>query len=210
VFGKIANSTGQMHYFPNGYTYCYPGMGKTNSLGFRVSDDFSALRERDDNHVLVICVGGSACWSMRCLDTQSFPTVLEKILNERSLGRLDAQKRITVLNFGYLSHLIMNEINCFIMHCLDLRPDIVIAHDGYNDFRFGQLQDTSILESHEFIYHENLEIWAATLHGSHGDYSSQPLDQKITINHAIPIMRAFIRRKREFADIVAARGAKFV
>ncbi|MFM9597667.1 hypothetical protein ACKI1O_51185, partial [Streptomyces scabiei] len=58
----------------------------------------------------------------------------------------------------------INEMLTYTNFCWDLRPDVVVAHDGYNDAVYGQLCDPRVLDDWDMIYQENLEGWSQILH----------------------------------------------
>jgi hypothetical protein len=209
IFEALGPKDSQMGFFPYGYTYRLLGLGAINSMGFRVPEDYARFRDRASTHKLIVCLGGSGCWSIRCLASQTFSKVMEKVLNGQAAAS-ESKNKFTVLNFGYLNNLIVHEMINFLLFCMDLRPDVVIAHDGYNDLLYGQLQNSDMLEKYQIIYHENLEEWSQILHDSQDVPRSQESKMPVTLNHAIPILKAYVRRKFELADLVASRGAKFI
>ena len=49
----------------------------------------------------------------------------------------DHGMHFTVLDFGLPGNVVLNEIITYLLHCQDIRPDIVVAHDGFNDLFYG-------------------------------------------------------------------------
>lgn len=196
-------------FFPYGYLFHYLGYGPINAFGHRITQDLKALAQRGPRHKVIACFGGSACWSTFCIHNQMWTHVLEMMLNARARDRgLDLT--FSVLNFGAPSNVVLNEIITYILFAQPLTPDVVIAHDGYNDLIVGQVNDPFLLGQHQIAYVDTFEEWAQILHNSGDRPRTQPADGRRTINAAPAILKAYAARKRQFMDIAAASGSLFV
>ena len=197
------------YYFPFGYLFRFLGMGPINSFGCRIVESLPDLARRDSGHKVVACFGGSAAWSMYCLHHQMYTELLQRRLNDYCKQR-DVRLRFTVLNFGQHGHVVMNEMLSYLSFCWHLKPDIVVAHDGYNDAVYGQLCDPRVLDDWDLVYQENLEGWSQILHGTADIPRTQPSLPYRAVNQPVQVLRSYARRKRQFASIVRSNGGMFV
>lgn len=202
---------GCFHYFPYGYLYRLAGLGYTNPFGHRINIDFRNLRERPSNHKVIACFGGSAVWSICTTPQHSFPSVMQDLLEEKA-EKENSPIKISVLNFGVPGAVVLNEMQHFLLYAADLKPDIVIAHDGANDLFYGCTSDPWLTREYGIVYQQQLEYWAAMLHdpkfrgnANLGGPIVPPTDLA-----PIHILRAYIRRKREFMTLVRGFCSKFV
>jgi hypothetical protein len=221
VFNAFAppHAEGAFSLFPYSYLFRYPGIGDYNEFGHRVTIDYHALEERPAQHKVIAFFGGSACWSIYCYDDEVFTHRLEKILNSRYA---DEGVTFTVLNFGLPGNVVLNEIITYVLHCHRLQPDIVVAHDGFNDLFYGLTSDPYLVTEHEAVYQFNIEQWAKLLLESWCEENKQPIS--LVPNGALMqpqmplqpknlpqhVLRAYVRRKRQFCDVVKALGGEFV
>lgn len=197
------------YYFPFGYLFRFLGMGPINSFGCRITRSLAELIRREKNHKVVACFGGSAGWSMFCLHHQMYTELLQRRLNDYcKMQNLDLQ--FTVLNFGQHGHVVMNEMLSYTNFCWDLKPDIVVAHDGYNDAVYGQLCDPRVLDDWDVIYQENLEGWSQILHETADIPRTQPSLPYRPVNQPVRVLKSYAKRKRQFARIVRSNGGMFV
>lgn len=211
VFNRVGPKSpdGEFYYFPYGYLFKYTGLGPINEFGFRVDGDFMRFADRDPDHKLVVIFGGSAAWSMYSLHDEMFSTRIEDKLNAwcRAAGR---RERYSVLNFGMHGHVVLNEILTHVLFTSRIRPDIVLAHDGFNDLVYGMLSDPDLLGSHDITYQYNLEDWGRILHKTQHVPTNQ-MEAPLGI-HNIPqlIAKAYATRKQQFRRMVEDSGARFV
>lgn len=210
VFNRLSpEAPWGFYYFPYGYLFRFLGMGPINAIGCRITHSLSDLAKRPKNKKVVACFGGSAGWSMYCLHHQMYTEVIQRKLNAHCAAEnLDIE--FTVLNFGQHGHMVMNEMLTYLTFCWDLKPDIVIAHDGYNDAVYGQMCDPRLVDEWDVTYQENLEGWSQILHQT----SDQPRTQNElpyrAVNQPVRVLRAYTRRKRQFAQIVQSNGGFFI
>jgi hypothetical protein len=197
------------YYFPFGYLFRFLGIGPINSFGCRITQSLADLARRDRNHKVVACFGGSAAWSIFCLHHQMYTELLQQRLNACCTER-NLELRFTVLNFGQHGHVVQNEMLSYMNFCWDLKPDIVVAHDGYNDAVYGQLQDSRVLDDWDVIYQENLEGWSQILHQTADVPRTQPALPYRAVNQPVRVLKSYVKRKRQFAQVVRANGGMFV
>lgn len=215
VFNRLswagAGDRNLAHYafFPYGYLFHYVGLGPLNEFGHRITVDLTTLAGRSPNHKVIACFGGSACWSTFCLHHQMWTQVLQEKLNEFSEKHALGYK-FTVLNFGFPSNLVLNEMLSYTLFCHNIAPDIVIAHDGYNDLIAGQINDSFLLGRYQIGYVDVFEEWAQIFHQSSDRPLTQPKDVKRTINPAPSVLKAYVTRKKQFMRLVQGDGGMFV
>ena len=210
IFNRLSKPAGELfYYFPYGYLFRYPGVGPLNQFGFRAPDDLSPLKNREPEHKLIICYGGSSGFSMFTLPHQMYPAVMERTLNEKA-SRAGSRLRFTVLNFGQHAHVVMNSILTYVLFNYHLKPDFVVANDGWNDLIYGMAQDPRVLKLGNFAYQVQLEAWSQILHGT----ADVPLTQTQTpfrAQSAAPaVLGQYFTRKRQFESMVRANGAEFI
>lgn len=199
---------GYFYYFPWAYLFRYTGWGPLDAFGFRVPEDLRPVAARPANHKLVAVFGGSAAWSMYCLHNEMFSARLEAMLNEacREAG-LDT--RYTVLNFGMHGHVLLNQIITYTLFVEQLRPDVVISHDGFNDLGYGQLSDSYLLRR-GITFQTNLEDWATILHQSDPGLKTHTDSPYKARNLHPAVVKAYVDRKRQFMRMVESNGARFL
>jgi hypothetical protein len=211
VFNRVGPKSpdGEFYYFPYGYLFKYTGLGPINEFGFRVEGDFMRFAERGPDHKLIVIFGGSAAWSMLSLHDEMFSTRIEEKLNtwSREAGR---RETYSVLNFGMHGHVVLNELLTHVLFTSRIRPDIVVAHDGFNDLVYGMLSDPELLGRHDITYQYNLEDWGRILHKTQHVPTNQ-MENPLVI-HNIPqlIAKAYVTRKQQFRRMVEDAGARFV
>lgn len=210
VFNRLSpEEPGSFYFFPHGYLYRFTGMGPIDAFGFRITRSVRDLSKRPKNHKVVACFGGSAGWSMYCLHHQMYTEVIERELNRRCKER-NLDLTFTVLNFGQHGHMVEDEMLTYLSHCWELKPDIVIAHDGYNDLVYGQLCDPRLLDGWNMTYQENFEGWAQALHQTSALPRTQNQVPYRAVNLPVQTLRAYTARKRQFAHIAQSNGSFFV
>lgn len=200
---------GSYFHFPYGYLYRYPGMGPIDAFGFRIDHDLSSLTHRGGQHRVVAVFGGSAAWDMFCLPPDTFTQRLENLLNLRAQED-GSGLAFTVLNFGQHGHVVLNEMLAYLLWADRLRPEAVIAHDGFNDLLYGATTDPFLLQEAKLTYQNNLEPWSQLLHGTQDRRTTQAETPYQSVNLPHQILSAYIERKLQFHDLVTARGGHFI
>lgn len=210
VFSRMAPAdTAGYYHFPYGYLARYPGMGPIDSFGFRASVDWAPLRARQDSHKLVVVSGGSAVWSQCCLADEAFPAVLEGMLNDWATAER-AGVTFSVVNLGLFGNLVLHQSINYMLFAERLRPDYVIAHDGFNDLIFALMSDPWLLAEHSIAYQPEFEGWARLLHKAPGDaLTHQELPYGV-LNLPHVAVRAYGERKAQFRRLVEGTGARFI
>ena len=210
IFNRLSKPAGEeMYYFPYGYLFKYPGIGPVNQFGFRVPDDLSDLKNRDSEHKLVICYGGSSGFSMFTLPHQMYTSVMERSLNKRA-SEAGSSLRFTVLNFGQHAHVVMNSVITYVLFNFHLKPDFVVGNDGWNDLIYGMAQDPRLFKHGNFAYQNNLEGWSQILHGT-GKLQQTQTGTPYRAQAAAPaVLGQYFTRKRQLESMVRANGGHFV
>jgi len=211
VFNRVGprSPDGDFYYFPYGYLFKYTGLGPINEFGYRIEGDFMRYAEREPNHKLITIFGGSAAWSMLSLHEEMFATRIEEKLNTwaRANGRPET---FTVLNFGMHGHVVLNEMLAHVLFSSRIRPDIVIAHDGFNDLVYGMLSDPELLGRHDITYQYNMEEWGRILHNTRHIPTNQPENPLVVHNIPQLITKAYVTRKQQFRRMVEDAGGCFI
>jgi hypothetical protein len=197
------------YYYPYGYLFRDISVGPVDSLGFRIPTDLDFLKQRPAHHKLVVVFGGSAAFSMYSSRSEMFSTVLERNLNALAEG-IDGDLSVTVLNFGMHGHVLLNEILSFLLYCHEIKPNMVIAHDGWNDFTYGLMSDPHLLDKWAITYQYNLESWSQLLHATYDHPVGQPTVPFEAKNLPFSVLRAYLNRKRQFEELAKGFGANFV
>jgi hypothetical protein len=216
VFSRLGtrNFRGAAYFFPyNGFYVGHPAaFGPIDEFGFRNAVDRAALEKRPRDHIVIAVFGGSTVWSPCCLQPETFCSVLEGKLWEWLAANGDPRK-VSVLNFGVSGHTVLNELITWLLFCHRLRPEIVIAHDLFNDLANGVQTDPDLLNRHDMTYMATMEQWAQRLMGAGNVSLTQASGPGTPIR--IPsspqaVARAYLARKRQFSDMVEKSGATFV
>ncbi len=210
IFNRLSKPAGeQFYYFPYGYLFRYPGVGRLNQFGFRAPDDLSALKNREPEHKLVICYGGSSGFSMFTLPHQMYTSIMERSLNEKA-SKSGSALQFTVLNFGQHAHVVINSILTYVLFNFQLKPDFVVANDGWNDLIYGMAQDPRLLKSGNFAYQVQLEAWSQILQGTTHLQQTQTQTPFRAQSAAPAVLGQYFTRKRQFESMVRANGAEFI
>jgi hypothetical protein len=217
VFARLGGRAfrGAAYGFPyNGYYVSHPtAFGPIDEFGFRNAFALSDLHRRADDHLVVAVFGGSVTWSPGCLQPETFCSVLQDRLRA---GLTDGGRfaRATVVNFGVSGHTVMNAISTYALFCERIRPQIVIAHDGFNDLFNGPLTDPGLLRRHALTYMSSMEEMIQRMMGAPPDIA---LSQSFADGRAArllsppqAVVQAYVERKRQFRRIVESDGAAFV
>ncbi len=105
-----------------------------NSMGFRGRE---IEKEKREGLFRIIVVGGSAAMGYGSTsDETAFPYVLERLLNAESKGA-----RFEVINAGLAAAISRQELIVIAAELLDLRPDMIILFDGFNDIVGSVIND---------------------------------------------------------------------
>ncbi|MDQ8199163.1 hypothetical protein QEH56_13425 [Pelagicoccus enzymogenes] len=206
-FSRATADRDQFYYFPYGYLYRDSAVGRVNEMGFRVPDDLVEVSKRDRTKEKVVCVfGGSAAFSMNCLQDEMFAARLEILLNESARDGL----RYRVYNFGMHGHVMLNEMFSYLLYAERLQPDFVIAHDGFNDLAYGCNSDKLLMEKHSIVFQENLELWPFLLEGREEAAKEHSERFFRVTNFPKGIVESYLERKAQFRSVVERSGARFI
>lgn len=197
-------------YDPYGYVYRMTGHGPLDAFGFRIDADLGALANRGPEHKVVATFGGSTTWSIECIPSETYTAVLERLLNERA-AREGNGIRYTCLNFGQSAYAVLNATVAFMLHGWRARPDIVIAHDGWNDLLYGSYVDPYLVRDAAIVYPDDIEPWAQRIHGAVGVETTKSAQVPFPLRSSpSDVVAAYLFRKEQFRAIAEAAGARFV
>lgn len=197
---------GSFRYFPYGYLFGMLGLGPADEFGHRISGNLRVHRDRSPAHKLVAVFGGSAVWGTTVLPHQSFPAQIQDLLSKDGALR-DRGHVTTVLNFGIPGATVLNALQKFLLFAVELRPDILIAHDGVNDMFYGYSSDPWLVHQHQIVYQPSVEDWARSLSSNKPEPGTAAAHSKPQV---VDLVRAYVRRKREFLSIAKALGASTI
>jgi len=211
IFSKIHNKQKSLFgLIPYGFTFRHPGYGYVNELGFRVPKDYHSLKTRDKNHKLICFFGGSCCYSMRVREDETFTFLLEKKLNDYA-SEHKLKTKYTVLNFGMMGYVLLNELITYILYAEDLNPDIVIGYHLLNDLQCGMSNDNLLLKKFNIAYNHRYEEWSKILHGSNEKLAwSESTTMHNKKNSPKDIIMAYYNREKQFKKIVTNNNSKYI
>jgi hypothetical protein len=118
--------------------------------------------------------------------------------------------RYTVLNLGMFGNLVLHQMINYLLFAERVRPDYVVAHDGFNDLIFGLMSDPWLLAEHSIAYQREFEEWGRLLHAPPDGfpaYGSEPIP---VVNLPHVTIRAYVERKDQFRRLVEGAGATFI
>lgn len=217
LFRDLAHADDRFFFFP--YSYLQktngemPGQTRINELGFRC-EELHRYRERNPHARVIVVLGGSAAFSHSVpRDADCFAAQLERRLNR--LAKPAPGREFRVVNLGMPSANVLNEIAYFNLFGWHLAPEVVIAHDGFNDLLGGLITSRPLLEKYGITYYKVLyEDWARILAARGAAALSMarletlpPIDASNTAEMSTD---AYLQRLRQLRLIVESSGAKFV
>lgn len=206
IFGKFGERMGGgLRYFPYGFFTQNPGMGIQDSFGHRFTKNLNELKNRKRDHFVIAIFGGSGAYGNNVSRSEMFSNLLEEKLNDDT--DLKGFKKFSILNFSQQGALIINQLISYQLYCFEIRPNLVISHDGWNDLINGSISDLFLLKEYKISYLKNLENWAMKLQ------NVTHLDNKVLVNDVNPlhlVVNAFIDRKLFFKKIVENLGSTFL
>lgn len=183
-------------YLPYSYLYKFLNFkNDLNMLGFRMDQNFRKFKHRDKNEKLILFFGGSSCFDIFAKIGERFCDFTQQYLNENS------QYKYTILNFGLPGNVILNEISYYIMFGMELNPDIVIAHDGFNDLVYGQCSNIELQREYNLNYQCELDI---------KKYMKE-CDNRYKVNvPAEIVINTYLSRKYQFQTLVQNNNSIFI
>ena len=211
VFNRVSASKEKGYmYFPYGYTYRMAGHGNIDEFGFRIDADLDELKKRKKNHKLICTFGGSTTWSIDCLPSETYTSQLQNMLNAEAL-KMGSDCVFTCLNFGQVAYSVLSELNAFVLFAWQLKPDFVIAHDGWNDLLYGSYTDPYLVQERGIVYPCDLVPWGEYLHDGVGAQTTKNGPKPYPFRSPpSSILKAYFDRKMQFKAICEAAGARFV
>ena len=209
VFNRIGTlgHGGEFRFFLFCPLWFHTQKGPINPFGFRIDGDYLHLKDRPANHKVIALVGGSCAWSWCCCHHEMFSQLIEQRLNRHCEDR-KRPERFTVLNFGMPSGIVIHEMIVYLLFIQKVRPDAVLAHDGYNDLWWSMQTDGHLLNEYSINYYIDQEDWSRILHAGQSPLQRTP---RPTRPHNLPqnVLKAYIDRKTQFRGIVEGSGAMF-
>jgi len=212
IFQRLSGRKHEFVNFPYGPLYSDVEVGPVNEFGFRVPQDYRRLARRPANHKLIVTFGGSAAFSFYCRPEEMFSEVLSRLLND-TLRAQGSDLHVTALNFGMHDNVVMQQMLTYMMFVDELKPDVVLAHDGHNDIYYGLQDDPCLLNDFDIIYQRYSEEWSKLLHGSAGVPTPQMYSMAVggqELNLPQNVIRTYLRRKAQFERMVRANSGRFV
>ena len=100
-----------------------------NSLGFR-GKEFDTLK--NPQTFRIIAIGGSTTFTPNVLDSDTYPQLLENILNSQVDG---SSTNFEVINAGTPGYSTEEAVINFCQRLLRLSPDLIVIYHGYNDIK---------------------------------------------------------------------------
>ncbi|MCC7168608.1 MAG: hypothetical protein IT565_13665 [Rhodospirillales bacterium] len=211
IFTRLApDGNGFFHYFPYSYLFRTFGLGPVNEFGLRVDFPLSDLVGRSPDHKVIAIFGGSSAWSLDCLHTEMFAFRLQEKLNAWA-AETRSRQAYTVINLAQHGSVMLNEMIYYLLFCVSVKPDLVIGHDGFNDFAHAMFADPLLVNDWQINYQSNLEDWAQILHNTRHKPTYIDADQRPQhVNSPQAAIRAYVTRKSQFQRLVEGDGGSFI
>jgi len=140
------NSLLVFEFIPNSEGYIAGAYTKINSQGFR---DYEYSKEKETNVFRIIIIGDSFTFGYGVKLEDSYPKILEEILNHKS------DKKFEVLNFGGLGWNTIQEAEIFRTKVLEYNPDLVIFGYFINDAEGDHEKDINYCSNNIEIFKKN-------------------------------------------------------
>jgi hypothetical protein len=217
IFSRISprGFRGNAYPFPyNGYYEALASaFGPVKSFGFRFDEDIQVLEQRGDDVFVGVVFGGSCVLSPACLQNETFSSRLAVMLSEYFSQNPGRYRRAHILNFGNSGATVINELITYLLFAQRLSPEIVIAHDIFNDFAHGLRTDPVLLGKYQITYLPEMESWARTLMGTMDVELTQHSDgrQPFAVRSGPQtIVKSYLYRKQQFMSIVERSASEFI
>lgn len=209
TFGRLGGArTGEFKYFPYGLMGVHTGRGALDALGFRINGQFTDLIDRAKDHKVVAVFGGSTAFSTHCFDPETFSSRLQDILIEKGTQE-QTKQQFSVLNFGQVGAVSLHNMITWMLYCVQLKPELVICHGGWNDLCLGLGCDPVLLSEHQICYLYQFEDWAKKLHGT-DVVTANPARPLKNINYPEDVVDAWYARVLQFSKMVVSHGSNFI
>lgn len=212
IFQKLSNNAISFRNFAYGNFFTDPSVGEIDDMGFRIPYEYRNLKNRPKNHKLITIFGGSSCFSLYCLPEEVFAFLLESKLNA-TLESTGSDDKVSVLNFGRHDNVVLQEMLSYMLFAEELRPEIVIAHDGHNDFYYALQGDPKLLNKYDIIYPRYTEEWSKLIHNTHHVETSNLYSLAVgsfEMNMPQNVLRTYIDRKKQFQRLASASNSQFI
>ena len=219
VFNRLSKKSQYgFYYYPYGYLFRYPKWGTLNDTGFRMTENTHEVRKKYPDHYVIAVFGGSTGFSILVPDEDCFTFVLEEQLNADNELRRRVGKPFKVVNLSHPGNMLLNQIISFTLFCENMKPDMVISHNGANDLCTAQMNDRNLVENYQLGYVDVLEAWGRKIHDAVDveiDYLyAEPADPDFRPvsprNRPEAVICAYHTRMKQFALFAQANGAAFI
>ncbi|RMD85753.1 MAG: hypothetical protein D6808_04725, partial [Candidatus Dadabacteria bacterium] len=217
IFNRLSqNSEYGFYYYPYGYLFRYPKWGTINEMGFRMEENTYEIREKYPDHYVIAVFGGSTGFSILVPDDKTFSNQLELLLNEDNKLCERVGKQFKVVNLSHPGNMLLNQIISYIIFCEQIKPDMVISHNGANDLCTLQMNDRNLVENYNLGYCDVLEAWGRKIHDAYdveidylyADPGSPDFKPAKPRNKPESVVKAYHTRVTQFASLVLNDGRK--
>jgi hypothetical protein len=219
IFNELSSKSEYgFYYYPYGYLFRHVRWGSVNEMGFRIKGNFPALKRETRDCYRIGLFGGSTAFDVLVPDEDAFFKILENKLNSDVDLRRVVGREFRVINLAQPGNLMLNQITNFVVFGHQLQLDLVISHNGVNDFGTAPLNDQNLVSNYSIAYCDVLEAWGRKIHDAdavdidylHADPSRadfKPASVRTPPDH---VLRAFHYRLAQFEGLVLAAGGKFI
>lgn len=174
-------------------------LGPVDAFGFRIAGALKDFRAARRHFFVVAIFGGSAAHGDKCFHDDTIAGHLQHRIRNHFASTGDRRIPV-VLNFGISSRMILDEMMFFLVQCVDLRPDVVISHSGFNDAFMGMLSDKELLRDYAVTYHiDEFKLRFGAPAGRHD-----------SLNNPRMIATMLTSRIRQFVGLAASQGSRFL
>lgn len=179
------------------------GKAVVDYFGFRNDSSDLYLKGRESGDFVVVMTGGSeaAGW------THQRP-IVERLREYLNGAPELSSRRVRVLNLAMNSYVISNEINAFVHLAFRLKPDIVVAHTGWNDMMFGPRAQEPFKRLGLNYYPAVLD-WMPRLYRLNTDSLIQKWSIASTADLDM-LVDGFLENVEKYRGIAQASGAHFI
>ena len=147
-----------------------------NSLGLRGNE---IKKEKPDNMFRIFTVGGSTTLSTGVRDSETWPVLLQQIINEKIM-----EKNIEVINAGISGGTSKTGYDMIKNKLLSFDPDLIIMYDGWNDSKCFKEPEHELL-IFDSLLESNLmqNCWQADVQGQEEQEDDVRISPKETIHN---------------------------
>jgi hypothetical protein len=206
------------YYYPYGYLFRHVRWGGINEMGFRIRENFPALKRNIKDSFRIGLFGGSTAFDVLVPEDEAFFKILEKKLNDDTALVRKTGRCFRVINLAQPGNMLLNQIVNYVVfgHQLDL--DVVISHNGVNDFGTAPTNDPNLVANYGIAYCDVLEAWGRKIHDAddveidylHADPNRPDFRRASVRAPSEAILKAFHYRLSQFEAMVVGSKSKFI